>query len=82
MSARVAPPLTSLRGRRLLFARVAWVAVAVTALAIILFSVPSSFEYYRGVCTYDARKTLESFSAKLREKTDLDALNDDLIDVV
>jgi hypothetical protein len=31
---------------------------------------------------YDARKTLESFSAKLREKTDLDALNDDLIDVV
>jgi hypothetical protein len=34
------------------------------------------------VCTYDARKTLESFSAKLREKTDLDALNDDLIDVV
>ncbi len=51
MSARVAPPLTSLRGRRLLFARAAWVAVAVTALAIILFSVPSSFEYYRGVCT-------------------------------
>ncbi|CAN5769966.1 hypothetical protein BH18ACT11_BH18ACT11_20150 [soil metagenome] len=51
MSARVAPPLPSLRGRRLLFARAAWVAVAVTALAIILFSVPSSFEYYRGVCT-------------------------------
>jgi hypothetical protein len=51
MSERVAPTLTSLRGRRLLFARVAWVAVAVTALAIIVFSVPSSFEHYRGVCT-------------------------------
>jgi hypothetical protein len=27
------------------------VVVAVTALAIVVFSVPSSFEYYRGVCT-------------------------------
>jgi hypothetical protein len=51
MSARVAPPLASLRGRRLLFARVAWVAVAATALAIILFSIPSSLVYYRDVCT-------------------------------
>jgi len=51
MSVRAAPPPTRLRGRRLLLARVVWVAVAVTALAIILFSVPSSFEYYRGVCT-------------------------------
>jgi hypothetical protein len=31
---------------------------------------------------YDARKTLEAFSAKLREKTDLDALSDDLVGVV
>jgi hypothetical protein len=29
---------------------VAWVAVAITALAIVLFSVPSSFEHYRSVC--------------------------------
>ena len=29
----------------------AWVVVAVTALAIVVFSVPRSFEYYRGVCT-------------------------------
>ena len=29
----------------------AWVAVAIVALAIVLFSVPSSFEYYRSVCT-------------------------------
>jgi hypothetical protein len=31
---------------------------------------------------YDARKTLESFSAKLREETDLDALSDDLVGVI
>jgi len=30
---------------------VAWVVVAISALVIIAFSVPSSYEYYRGVCT-------------------------------
>ena len=31
---------------------------------------------------YNARKTLEVFSAKLRNETDLDALSDDLVRVV
>ena len=36
--------------------------------------------FYRS--KYDARKTLETFSIKLREETDLDALNNDLVGVV
>jgi len=36
--------------------------------------------FYRS--KYDARKTLETFSAKLRDETDLDVLRDDLVDVV
>ena len=31
---------------------------------------------------YDARKTLETFSAKLRDETNLEALNDDLAGIV
>jgi hypothetical protein len=31
---------------------------------------------------YDARKTLETFSGKLRDETDLEALNGELVKVV
>src|ERR671912_845174 len=51
MSTRTSPPALTLRGRWLLPDRVAWVAVAITALAIILFSIPSSFEHYQSVCS-------------------------------
>src|ERR671921_1217707 len=51
MSTRTSPPAITLRERWLVPARVAWVAVAITVLAIILFSIPSSFEHYSSVCT-------------------------------
>jgi hypothetical protein len=51
MSPRASPPATGLHGRWLLLARLAWGAVAITALAIVVFSVPNTFEQFRTVCT-------------------------------
>src|ERR671921_925520 len=51
MSTRTSSPAITLRERWLLPARVAWVVMAITVLAIILFSIPSSFEHYQSVCT-------------------------------
>jgi len=45
MNPRASAPFTTLYGRFL-----TRMAVAITALAIIVFSVPSSFDYYRDVC--------------------------------
>ena len=50
-SPRASPPTTGLNAHWLPLARVAWTVVAITALAIVVFSVPSSFEHYRTVCT-------------------------------
>src|ERR687898_3068871 len=50
MSTRASPPST-LHGHLLLLARLAWAVMAITVLAIILFSVPSSIEHYSSVCT-------------------------------
>src|SRR5215211_1648774 len=53
--------------------------VASTLLIAALFN-PLRRRFYRR--KYDARKTLEGFSAKLRDETDSKAINDELVNVV
>ena len=55
MSTRTPSSPVSMQGRSLFLVRVAWVVVAGTALAIVVFSVPSSYEYYSSVCTAASR---------------------------
>lgn len=49
-----------LRGRWLLAARVAWLAVAAAALAIVVFSVPALLEHFGELCRGSARSCMET----------------------
>jgi hypothetical protein len=73
---------------RILTGQESQLAVVVSTLAIAGLFIPlrrgmQSFvdrRFYRR--KYDARKTLEAFSVKLRDETNLDAVSDDLVGVV
>src|SRR5829696_3217444 len=51
MSTRAPTSPATIQGLALFLVRVAWLVVAGTVLAIVVFSVPSSYEYYSSACT-------------------------------
>jgi hypothetical protein len=63
MNLRASAPFTTLYGRFL-----TRMAVAITALAIIVFSVPSSFDYYGNVCTAATEVCSERLWIRLPQK--------------
>ena len=71
-----------LTGQRSTLAVVASTLLIATLFTPLRRSIQSFIDrrFYRS--KYDARKTLEAFSVKLRNETDLDALSDDLVGVV
>jgi hypothetical protein len=64
MSTRVQAHPATMHGRSLFLSRVAWVVVAGTTLAVVVCSVPSSYEYYSSACTAASRVCSERAVAR------------------
>jgi hypothetical protein len=72
MDARVPVSPATMRGRPLFLARLAWMVVAATALAIMVFSLPSSFEQAVDRVTPDGAQALRDVGLSIRSYALLD----------